>query len=163
MDPDAARTIYGRTGTITCLKCGLLGKLQILAQLSAPEFAGYDAGEHTHISPARTDERSGRFNMVRTAVKSSIKRWLAVLMIAALTFATTSYLSHVDVKAHESSSAPHCEICLAWAGGALSRPDTDLVPAFMSLSTDVPAALFADIWVPRRISAHRSRAPPQHL
>jgi hypothetical protein len=100
--------------------------------------------------------------MVRIAIKSSLKRWLAVLMIAALTFATTSYLSHVDVKAHGSSSAPHCEICLAWAGGALSQPDTDLVPPFMSVSTDAPAALSASIWVPRRISAHRSRAPPLH-
>lgn len=101
--------------------------------------------------------------MVRTAVKSSFKRWLAVLVIAALAFATTSYLSHVDAKAHDSSSAPHCEICLAWGGGALSQPDADLVPAFTFVSTAVPAALSASIWVPRRISAHRSRAPPELL
>ena len=101
--------------------------------------------------------------MLRTAIKSSFKRWLAVLMITALTFATTSYLSHVDVKAHGSSSAPHCEICLAWGGGAHSHPDPDLVPTFVSVSRDAPAAFSASTWVPRRISAHRSRAPPLHL
>jgi len=130
--------------------------------LSSPREPGYDAGRRTRTSAAR-QERDGSSNMAKSAISSTRKHLLAVLMAAVFAFATTVCLAHIDTKSHGSSSAPHCEICLAWSGGTVSPSIPDVVPAFVSLAWLVPYANFQSAWVHRQRSSHRSRAPPQHI
>ena len=98
---------------------------------------------------------------VRILCSRTHQQLVVVLMIAALLFATTEFLSHVDTKAQGSRHATHCELCLAWGSGAASPAAPALAVRFVLLAR--LAYLDRDVPAPtqRRLArAHRSRAPP---
>lgn len=83
----------------------------------------------------------------------------ALFATAALVFAGTVYLSHVDKDAHGAGSK-HCEVCLTLG----STPTIPATPAMIAAPVAL-ALIVADqprLVSPaaRRIAAHRSRAPP---
>ena len=88
------------------------------------------------------------------------RRMLAMLMVVALLFATTEFLSHIDTPARGPTHATHCELCLAWSGGAAS-PATPAWVVRSALLTRLPNVMKSVPAPARRLArAHRSRAPP---
>ncbi len=91
------------------------------------------------------------------------RQLFALLVLVAFVFATTDFLSHVDVEAHGSHGKVHCELCLAWSGGAVSPSPPAITSAFVLLARLPPCERFISAPTRRLLTAHRSRAPPQSI
>ena len=83
----------------------------------------------------------------------------AIVAVAALVWASTTYISHVDKQTHDAGKK-HCEICLILGStpAAPAPPAIAATPAVLVLApAEIPQATSPST---RRFSAHRSRAPP---
>jgi hypothetical protein len=86
-------------------------------------------------------------------------RWLVLLALVALVYATTAFLAHTHEHDERGAEAIHCDLCLQFtkSAGAASAPAALAAHGGEAVHAAAPAARPRP---ERRVRAHPPSAPP---